>query len=49
MREGTQPTICIVCKLPITSEQRPSIKLGSGRELHVECWNEYVRQQQKVN
>ena len=39
MREETHPpTICAVCKRPITAEQRPSVQLPNGEEVHVECY-----------
>jgi hypothetical protein len=43
VREETQKplVICIHCKLPITQEQRPSVQLTDGRELHAECYNTY--------
>jgi len=40
VREETQQTICVYCKLPITREQLPSVRLEDGRELHRECWDE---------
>ncbi len=44
MQEQIQKlTICAVCKLPITREERPSVSLNDGRELRIECWNEYKR------
>ena len=43
MREETQKhlVVCVHCRLPITQEQRPSVKLQDGRELHVECYTNY--------
>lgn len=42
MREETRPVvICVYCKLPITAEQRPSIQLKNGGELHAECYDKY--------
>ena len=39
MREETQGVrTCALCKLPITTEQRPSIQLKSGEEAHMECF-----------
>lgn len=32
------PKICVFCKLPIESEQLPSVLLNNGREAHVECY-----------
>ena len=44
MREEARPIkICFVCKLPITPEQRPSVQLANGEEVHCECWLEYDR------
>jgi hypothetical protein len=48
VREETQPTkICIVCKRPITAEQRPSVQLANGDEIHVECWEAYDKARPK--
>lgn len=49
MREETQKplVICIHCKLPIMQEQRPSVQLKDGRELHVECYNKYNQEQRR--
>ncbi len=42
MRKETSPiVICEHCKLPITPEQRPSVQLKNGGELHVQCYNDY--------
>lgn len=42
MREEPQPIVtCVHCKLPITPEQRPSIQLKDGGELHAECYESY--------
>ena len=42
MREETQQTtVCVFCKLPITPEQRPSVQLKDGHEVHPKCWDEY--------
>ena len=42
MREETRPIrICLVCKLPILPEQRPSVELENGEEIHCECWAKY--------
>jgi len=39
VREETQRVrTCALCKLPITTEQRPSIQLKSGEEAHMECF-----------
>ena len=39
MRKETRPLkVCAICKLPITSEQRPSVQLKNGDEVHVECY-----------
>lgn len=49
MREGTQKpvVICVHCKLPITREQRPSVQLKNGDELHVECYDAYKEAERK--
>lgn len=51
VREETQPLkICVVCKLPITREQRPSVEMKNGDEVHAECWNEYDKaRREKLN
>lgn len=42
MREETQPvTICVFCKLPLTKEQPPPVRLQNGGEAHAHCWDEY--------
>ncbi len=46
MRGETQnPSICAFCKLAITPEQRPSITLDNGDEIHIECYNSWDRTQ----
>ena len=48
MREETHPlVICIYCKLPITRDQRPSIQLKNGDELHAECYQDYKDMQRR--
>ena len=51
MREETRPiVICVYCKLPITPEQRPSVQLKNGGELHVECYDKYhAAERQKMH
>jgi len=48
MREETRstPTICAICNKPITQEERPSVLLKSGDEVHVQCWQ---KQQQEAS
>jgi hypothetical protein len=42
VREETRPdVICAVCKKPITREQRPSVQIENGDEMHLECWQEF--------
>ena len=39
VRKETRPLkVCAICKLPITSEQRPSVQLKNGDEVHVDCY-----------
>ncbi len=42
MRKETQSpkVICASCKQPIEPEQRPSVQLTPGEEVHMECWEE---------
>lgn len=44
MREETRSTVlCAFCKLRITRDQRPSIRLESGDEFHRDCYGEWNR------
>lgn len=46
MREETQDrSVCVFCKLAITQEQRPSVTLENGDEIHMECYNAWDRTQ----
>ena len=36
------PKICPLCGLPIEQEQRPSVALADGKEVHVECYSKTV-------
>lgn len=49
MRKEThkQVVYCAHCKLPITREQRPSVQLKNGDELHVECYEKYKEREKK--
>ena len=50
MREETQqPKVCAICKLPITREQRPSVQLKSGDEVHVECYGKQEEAARRPN
>ena len=50
MREETQtPKLCAICKLPITTEQRPSVQLRNGHEVHVECYPKYEEAARRPN
>jgi len=50
MREETQPLmICAVCKLPITQEQLPSIRMKNGDELHIECYRKREEASKRPN
>jgi len=42
LREETrkQPT-CAICKQPITNEERPTILMENGDEVHLACWNNH--------
>jgi len=42
--------ICVYCKRPITREQRPSVQLENGYEVHVECYSEHEKaERSKLN
>ncbi len=42
MRKETHPQkLCALCKLPITEEQRPSVKLRNDEEVHIECYTKH--------
>jgi hypothetical protein len=49
VREETQTpiVICVQCKLPITREQRPSVQLKDGSEVHAECYDAYNRDRRR--
>jgi hypothetical protein len=47
VREETHPVVCAYCKLPITPEQRPSVQLENGEEVHVECYTKYEDEKRK--
>ena len=49
MREETQPPKCAYGGKPITKEQRPSVLLANGKEVHVECWKPFEQSQRKFN
>lgn len=51
VREETHPIkICVVCKRPILPEQRPSVQVENGEEVHIDCWLEYdKRRREKQN
>lgn len=51
MRKETQPLkmICVICKLPIEPEQRPSVQLRPGDEAHLECWEKRDATTRKPN
>ena len=47
MREETHPEPkCVYCGEPITREQRPSVQLENGQEVHIQCWNKYEKGQE---
>lgn len=35
------PVTCIVCRKPIEAPQRPSVRLGTGQEVHAECYKQW--------
>jgi len=39
-KDSRPDPICVYCKRPITREQRPSVLLEDGDEVHVECYAE---------
>lgn len=51
MRKETQPPkkICAICKRPIEKQERPSVSLKNGDEVHVECYANSGRPPQRVN
>lgn len=36
--------VCAFCKLPIQQKDRPSVRLGRGKEAHMECYREETQQ-----
>jgi hypothetical protein len=50
VRKETHPLkVCAFCKLPITSEQLPSVQLKNGDELHVECYTKREEDARRPN
>jgi len=53
VREETQPPkspkICVLCKLPITDAQRPSVQLRNGNEVHIQCYAKYEEAARRPN
>ena len=43
--ETNAPSICVFCKLAITPDQRPTVTLDNGEEIHIECYNAWDRTQ----
>lgn len=43
MREETRKRVvyCAHCQLPIKREQRPSVRIREGVEVHAECYQKY--------
>ena len=39
--------ICLYCKRPITREQRPSVQLEDGDEVHIECYSEHEKDERR--
>jgi hypothetical protein len=42
-------SICVICKKPITKEQRPSVRLQPGKEAHMECYAKREKDASKPN
>jgi hypothetical protein len=48
VREETRTTpTCAICQKPITQDQRPSILMRPGVEVHFECWHREQREKEK--
>jgi hypothetical protein len=43
------PKACVVCKRPITDEQRPSVQLRDGTEVHPECFTKHKEAERRPN
>ena len=44
-RGKKSPTIiCAFCSLPIQQKERPSVRLGKGKEAHMECYRKETQQ-----
>jgi len=48
-KETHPPKLCAVCKQPITDEQRPSVQLKNGDELHIECYRKHEEAAHRPN
>ena len=51
MRKETrsEPSICILCKKPITPKQRPAVRMQPGKEAHMECFVKREKDASKPN
>jgi len=51
VREETHPQkkICAICKRPIEQEQRPSVKMRNGEEVHIECYSKWEEAARRPN
>lgn len=45
----SKPSICVLCKKPITKQQRPAVLLQPGKQAHVECWIKHRQDAGKPN
>lgn len=48
MREETRPSICDICKQPITRQQRPSTRLKSSEPVHLKCYLDHMEDDEKL-
>lgn len=37
-KKKNSTTICVFCKLPIRSVDRPAVRLEKGKQAHMECY-----------
>jgi len=45
----SKQTVCVFCKKPITSGQRPAVMLQPGKQVHIECWIKHQQDASKPN
>ena len=51
MRKETRSkkSICVICKKPITTAQRPTVRMQPGKEAHMECFAKREKDAAKPN